>query len=140
MYQDSSLLLQSGEEVGINVDGSSSISLNNNMCSITTPQLQLLPSSSATPALTIDHQGVSVGAEQLNVSGSLGLILGGPLETDEIRSPPEENLEVLSPSGRLIMTGSQGVRIEDGFGFDGIEVTAANDIAITSRNGVVGLS
>ncbi len=107
------------------------------MCSITAPLLQMLSSSTGTPALTIDHQGVSVGAAQLDVRGTLGLTLGGPLETGQILSAPGDNLELLSPSGELTLIGSQGVRIQDGVGFNGIELTSNDDISITSRSGAV---
>ncbi len=107
------------------------------MCSITAPLLQMLSPSTGTPSLVVNSQGVSIEAALLDVRGSLGLTLAGPLETGQIASPPGDNLQLSSPSGGVTITGSQGVRIEDGFGFDGIEVTANEDVSITSRNGVV---
>ncbi len=109
------------------------------MCSITAPLLQMLSSSTGTPALRIDHQGVSVGAAHLDVRGALGLTLGGPLETAQIVSVPGDNLQLLSPSGEMTLIGSQGVRIHDGTGFNGIELTSNDDISITSRSGAVSL-
>lgn len=109
------------------------------MCSINTPLLQMFSPSTNTPSLTVDSQGVSVQATHLNVSGSLGLSLAGPLETEQVLSAPGENLQLSSPSGRMTITGSQGVRIEDGYGFDGIEIISNEGVSITSRNGAVSL-
>ena len=119
------------------MNGTSSLNIDSNVCNVTAPSVQVFSPSATTPSLTVNQEGVSVDAQLLDVRGSLGLTLNGPLETQTVRAPAGEDLEVLSPSGQITLTGSQGVRIEDGVGFTGIDITGSDDVTITSRFGTV---
>ena len=66
-----------------------------------------------------------------------GAIVRGPVETNQVQSPANQNLRVQSLSGELELTGGRGVRIEDGVGFGGVEVTAHSNLMVSSLTGQV---
>ena len=121
------------------MNDSSSLDIDSTVCNITAPSVQVFSSSATTPSLTVNQEGVSVDAQLLDVRGSLGLTLNGPLETELVRGPAGENLEVLSPSGQITLTGARGVRIEDGVGFSGVHITGSDDVTISSQFGTVSV-
>lgn len=85
----------------------------------------------------MNGNGVSIGATRVEVTGSLGATINGPLETTQVQSPANQDLQVQSLSGELELTGGRGVHIHDGPGFDGVQVTSHSDLRVTSQNGQV---
>lgn len=125
--------------MNINVGGVSSLAIDSVSLNVTTPSFNIFTNSPSEtdPVLSVNDEGVSISTGQLNVRGTLGVSLGGPLEAPQVRSPPTENLELISPSGEIRLVGSEGVRIEDGVAFRGVEVSSSDDVTITSRSGSV---
>jgi hypothetical protein len=82
---------------------------------------------------------VSVGASQVKVTGTLGMVLNGPLDTGQISSHPNSDLTLESASGSLTMVGRGGVRIQDGPAFEGVEITSNEKLSISSRSEVCQL-
>ena len=87
--------------------------------------------------LSVSSDGVSVGATQLEVTSSLGMVVNGPLETNQIQSPANQNLEIHSVSGELGLFGGRGVHIRDGPGFNGVHLTSHDDLTLMSSTGQV---
>ena len=123
--------------------GLSSIAIDNDSLNVTTPSFNVFTNSASSPTdptLSVSNEGVSIVSNQLNVRGTLGVSLSGPLEAPQVISPPSEDLELISPSGQVRLVGSGGVRIEDGVAFRGIEVSSDDDVTITSQSGSVSWS
>lgn len=138
--QDSTLLLQSQTSINLNIGGSggSDIAMDNTTLNITAQQFLITsPSNSSTPALSVSDDGtVSVGASQMEVMGTLGMVLNGPLETGQVSSHPNSDLNLESASGSLVIIGRGGVQIQDGPAFEGVEITSNERLSISSRSEV----
>ena len=138
--QDSTLLLQSQTSINLNIGGSSGsdIAMDNTTLNITAQQFLITsPSNSSTPALSVSDDGtVSVGASQMEVTGTLGMVLNGPLETGQVSSHPNSDLNLESASGSLVIIGRGGVQIQDGPAFEGVEITSNERLSISSRSEV----
>lgn len=122
--------------------GGTDVTLDNSTLNITTQLFHVAtPSSlSQSPALSVSDDGVSVGASQMEVTGTLGMILNGPVETAQISSHPSEDLHLESAAGSVVVVGRGGVHIEDGPGLDGVEITSNEQVSIASRSGAVSNS
>ena len=77
-----------------------------------------------------------MGASQMEVTGTLGMVLNGPLETGQILSHPNSDLNLESASGSLTMVGRGGVLIQDGPAFEGVEIMSNEKLSISSRSQV----
>ena len=110
--------------------------MDNSTLNITAQLFQVATPTNPSPALSITDDGITIGAAQMEVQGTLGIILNGPLETDEISSHPNSDLSIASVSGSLMMVGRGGVRIEDGPAFSGVQITSNEALSISSRSEV----
>ena len=110
--------------------------MDNSTLNITAQLLQVMLPTDSRPALSIGDDIITVGASLMEVKGTLGMVLNGPLETGHISSPPNTDLNIESASGSLIITGRGGVQIQDGPAFDGVEVTSNERLTIASRSEV----
>ena len=72
----------------------------------------------------------------MEVTGTLGMVLNGPLETEQISSHPNSDLHLESASRSLMMVGRGGVQIQDGPAFEGVEITSNERLSISSRSEV----
>ncbi len=133
--------LLSDTGINLDVENGSSFQLGNSL-SISTQQLAFsVPGKPLPPVLSITESGVSVGAAEMEVTGSLGVRLSGPLETDTVQSPPNSNLQLQSLSGGLVLTGAGGLHIQDSAGSDaGVSLTSNADLTLTSQRGQVRAS
>lgn len=134
--QNSSLLLQSQTSIDLSVEGGANVAMDNSTLNITAQLLQVMSPTDSHPTLSIGDDVITVGASLMEVKGTLGMVLNGPLETGHISSPPNTNLNIESASGSLIITGRGGVQIQDGPAFDGVEVTSNERLTIASRSEV----
>lgn len=121
----------------MNVDGGSSLQLGNSSLSITAEQFSVSDQTSSTPLLSVSGEGVSIGSASLDVTGSLGVAISGPLETGRVQSPSNQDLQVQSLSGELQLVGGHGISLQDGPGFEGVAISSNSDLTITSQNGQV---
>ena len=64
------------------------------------------------------------------------MVLNGPLETGQISSHPNADLNLESASGSLVMVGRGGVQIQDGPTFEGVEIMSNERLSISSRSEV----
>ena len=64
------------------------------------------------------------------------MVLNGPLETGQISSHPNADLNLESASGSLVMVGRGGVQIQDGPAFEGVEIMSNERLSISSRSEV----
>lgn len=119
------------------VSSGSSLQLGNSSLDIIADQLSVSEQTSSTPLLSVSAEGVNVGTS-VGVTGSLGVTIGGPLETSQVQSPGNQDLLIQSLSGELHLTGGRGISLRDGPGFDGVAVSSNSDLTITSQNGQVG--
>lgn len=110
--------------------------MDNSTLNITTQLFQVVTPTNSSPALSITDDSIIVGATEMEVQGTLGMVLNGPLETDEISSHPNADLNVESASGSLMMVGRGGVSIQDGPAFGGVQVTSNEGLSISSRSEV----
>lgn len=110
--------------------------MDNSTLNITTQLFQVATPTSPSPALSVTDDGITVGASQMVVQGTLGTILNGPLEAGEITSHPNADLSIESASGSLMMVGRGGVSIQDGPAFGGVQVTSNEGLSISSRSEV----
>ena len=110
--------------------------MDNSTLNITAQLFQVTTPTSSTPALSISDDVITVGAAQVQVKGTLGMILNGPLETAQISSHPNSNLNLESASGSVEMVGRGGVNIEDGPHFEGVQITSNEKLLISSRSEV----
>ena len=88
------------------------------------------------PILSFTDRQMTVGASVLQAKGPLGVQLEGPVEASTVRSPPNEQLDLVAPSGRLNIMGSERVDIEAGF-LGSVGITSFGDITLQSTNGSV---
>lgn len=134
--------LLSDTGISLGIENGSSFQLGNSSVSISAQQLAFsVPGQPLPPVLSLTESGVSVGAAEMEVTGSLGASLGGPLETGTVQSPPNSNLQLQSLSGGLVLTGAGGLRIEDSPGSDaGVSVTSNSDLTLSSQRGQVRAS
>lgn len=134
------MLLHSQTSINLNIAGSgggSDITMDNTTLNITAQQFQVTPPLSSSPALSISDDGtISVNASQMEVTGTLGMVLNGPLETGQISSHPNSDLNLESASGSLVMVGRGGVQIQDGPAFEGVEITSNERLSISSSSQV----
>jgi hypothetical protein len=121
------------------ITSGSSVNLANTSLNISADRLTVSRQTSATPLLSVTDRGLSI-EPLMEVTGPLGVSVEGPLEANQIQSPANQDLQIQSLSGELQLTGGQGVRIEDGVGFDGVEVTSHSNLAISSQTGQVIVS
>lgn len=119
------------------VNGGSSLELGNSSLNIIAEQLSVMDQTSSTPLLSVSAEGVSVGSTRMDITGSLGVAIDGPLETSQVQSPSNQDLQVQSLSGELHLTGGRGVTLQDGPGFGGVAISSNSDLTITSQNGQV---
>lgn len=113
--------------------GTSSINI-----SATRFSVQGVQSNGQQPLFSVANDSVSVGAAQLHVTGPLGMLLNGPLETSQIQSPANQNLQLQSLSGRVEVRGGSGVLIQDrSTTSGGVTITSQADISLISQAGQV---
>lgn len=129
-------MLQSQTSIDLSIDGGADVAMDNSTINITAQLFQVATPTSSSPALSITDDHITVGASQMEVKGTLGMILNGPLETNQISSQPNDNLNIESASGTLVMVGRGGVIIQDGPEFDGVRVTSNEKLSISSRSEV----
>lgn len=134
--QASPLHLHSQESINMRITNGSSFHLTNSSLNISADQLSISQQESTSPLLSVNDGVVSIGP-RVEVTDPLGVIIQGPLEANQVQSPANRNLQVQSLSGELWLTGGQGVRIEDGVGFDGVEVTSHGNLVVSSQTGQV---
>lgn len=123
------------------IQNGSSVHLSDSSLNISAQQLSILGRSSSPsqpPLLHVSEDSVQVGATQMYVTGALGTLLHGTLETSQVQSPANQNLALESLSGEVELTGGEGVHIQGGTGVSEVEVTSHGDLRITSLTGQVG--
>lgn len=118
------------------VANGSSFHLTNTSLNISADQFQVLQHNSSTPLLSVSDRGVNIGP-RVEVTDPLGAVIRGPVEANQVQSPANQNLQIQSLSGELWLTGGQGVQIEDGVGFEGVEVTSHSNLVVSSQTGQV---
>ena len=121
----------------MSVNEGSSLQLSNSSLNILTEQFSVSESPDSTPLLSVSTEGVSVSSTRMDVSGSLGVAINGPLETRQVQSPANQDLTVQSLSGELRLTGGRGISLQDGAGFGGVAISSNSDLTITSQSGQV---
>ncbi len=123
------------------VSNGASIQLGNSSLSISAEQVAFSTSEQPhTPVFSVSEKGVCVGATLLEVVGSLGVSVSGPVETSAVQSPPNANLQLQSLSGELVLTGAGGLAIQDSPGSDaGVSLTSHADLTLTSQTGQASL-
>ena len=131
--------LLSDTGISMRVSNGSSFQLGNSSVSVSSEQLTFsAPQQPLPPILSLSEDQVQVGATELEVTGSLGASISGPVETSTLQSPPNTNLQIQSLSGALVLTGAEGLRIEDSAGSDsGLSITSNADLTISSQAGQV---
>lgn len=129
--------LLSQDNISLSVEDGSSLLLSNSSLNIVAEQLTVSEQTSSTPLLSVSTEGVGVASTRMDVTGSQGLSINGPLETSQVRSPSNQDLQIQSLSGELRLTGGRGLTLRDGPGFDGVTVTSSSDLSITSESGQV---
>ena len=114
--------------------GTSSINISTKRFSVHGPQ----EGREQKPILSVSSEGVWVGAAELQVTGPLGLNLNRPLETSQVQSPANQDLQLQSLSGKVEVRGGSGVIIHDGnTGSGGVTITSQADISLSSQTGQV---
>lgn len=134
--QNSSLLLQSRTAIDLSIEGGADVVMDTSSVNITAQQFQVSSPTGSTPSLSVSDDVITVGAAQMEVKGSLGVVLNGPLETRQISSHPNADLSLESASGSLVITGREGVQIQDGAAFEGVQITSNERLSISSRSEV----
>ena len=137
IIQGSPLRILSENNINMAVFNGSSLTIGNSSLNISTDTLSFLGLNASSTLLSVSNTGVRVGASQLEVTGSLGLTLNGPVQTSQLQSPANQNLQINSLSGQLELTGAQGVHIRDGPASSGIRLTSHNDFTLESQTGQV---
>lgn len=121
------------------VKNGSSLQLGNTSLSISAQQLAFSTAAEGQPhtqILSVSEAGVSIGATQVEVTGSLGASVAGPVETSTVQSPPNSDLQLQSLSGGLVLTAAGRLVIQDSPGSDaGISLTSNSDLTLTSQAG-----
>ena len=124
------------------VSNGSSFQLGNASLSISAQQLAFSTTEGQPrpPLLSLSEDGVSIGATQVEVTGSLGASIAGPVETRAVQSPPNADLQLQSLSGGLVLTAAGGLVIQDSPGSDaGVSLTSNADLTLTSQSGQASL-
>lgn len=127
----------------MNVDissGSSKLLLQPNRLNISASSFQVYAQdqSSEDPLFSVSSERVSVGADTLEARGTLGISVGGPVETSQIQSPSGGQLKLEAASGVLTMIGSQSASIETSAAGN-IDVASFGDITLTASQGSVSV-
>ena len=111
--QGSELKISSQNAISLR-SGDSTLLLQDEYVNITSNQFRVrLPSqsSSAADLLAVEGSTVRVGADLLEVKGGRGLSVSGGLNASGIRGHAGGNLDVVSMSGELGVTGRSGLRM-----------------------------
>jgi delta-sarcoglycan len=118
--------------------GDSTLLLQDEYVNITSNQFRVrLPSqsSSAADLLAVEGSTVRVGADLLEVKGGRGLSVSGGLNASGIRGHAGGNLDVVSMSGELGVTGRSGLRMTSVVG--NVEMMAGQDLILQSNDGSI---
>lgn len=87
--------------------------------------------------LSVTENGVTVGADLLEVKGQRGMSVSGSVSASQLSGHPNQDLHLSALSGRLQAQGALGVMLEAPAG--GLNVTAGGDLKIQSIGGPVSV-
>jgi len=136
--QGSPLLVKSQQNIQVSANENSHIQVSPSSINISTRYFSVQAGAGQPSLLSVDRDEVTVAAAQLQVTGALGMLLNGPLETASVSSPADQNLQIQSFSGELSLQGAAGIRIEDGSAVSGgVSIFSQEDILLASQDGQV---
>ncbi|KAM6180196.1 gamma-sarcoglycan isoform 1-T2 [Erethizon dorsatum] len=139
--QDSSLLLQSTQNVTVNARNSDGevtgrLTVGPRMVEVQSQQLQI-NSEDGKPLFTVDEKEAVIGTDKLRVTGPEGALFEHSVETALVRADPFEDLRLESPTRSLSMDAPRGVHINTRAGK--IEALSQMDIIFQSSDGMLVL-
>ena len=119
------------------ISDGSSLHLTSSTLNISAEELSVSLQSSTNPVLAVSEEGLSVETARMEVKGPLGATIRGPLETNQIQSSANQNLQIQSLSGVLQLTGGRGIQLQGGAGLEDVAVTSEGDLVMSSQSGRV---
>ena len=127
--------------MSLSAGNSSQLHIQGDFVNVTSRDFRVrLPTQTATDPdlLSVTENGVTVGADLLDVKGQRGMSVSGSVRTSQLSGHSSQNLHLNALSGSLQVQGDQGVSLEALAG--GLNVTAGGDLKIQSNNGPVSIN